>query len=310
MKALKNQRKSLWTRRGFLRSTGLLAAGMAAAGPLAALTASPAPAANEGTPSSRAVVVYTKDNAPATPKLEALPLQESVSEYGITWAFEKPARVGQFINGDWYVVGPVTVVRIDPAPRYGKEVAADELDGREKKIPVDQRCRNGSMLNAPARQEVAWDSGVINYYRSEHRAALPLAMKTGDSLASSISLKQGEKVTYKYHRGTVRGEGDNSPVKIVAVLTCVADPLPPALRQGPLPRRQQRLVPRGLCRPALDQGVVEQVPPAEFRADRRLEAEARRQLLRQRRRKAAEEVGTRASIAVGEDGKKLRRHRG
>lgn len=51
---------------------------------LAALAASPALAAGEGTPPSGAVVVYTKDNAPATPKLDALPLKESVSEYGIT----------------------------------------------------------------------------------------------------------------------------------------------------------------------------------------------------------------------------------
>ncbi|MGA2498204.1 MAG: hypothetical protein ABSH20_10710 [Tepidisphaeraceae bacterium] len=200
---------------------------------LATLTASPAPAADARTPSSGVVVVYTRDNAPATPQLDALPLKENVSEYGITWTFEKPARVGQFINGDVYVVGPVTVVKIDPAPRYGNEVANGELDGREKNIPVDQRCRNGSMLNAPARQELAWDSGVINYYRPEPRAVLPIAMKPGDSLASSISLKKGEKVTYKYHGGTVRGEGDDSPVKVVAVLTCIADPLPPdAFRPG------------------------------------------------------------------------------
>jgi len=199
---------------------------------LAALTASPVPAADEGTPPSGAVVVYTKDNAPATPKLAALPLKEIVSEYGITWTFEKPARAGQFLNGDWYVVGPVTVVKIDPAPRYGNEVANDELDGREK-VPVNQRCRNGSTLNLPARQEVAWDSGVINYYHPEHRARLPIAMNPGDSLTSSISLRQGEKVTYPYHPGTVRGEGDNSPVKTVAVLTCVAGPLPPdAFRPG------------------------------------------------------------------------------
>ncbi|MGD0040176.1 MAG: hypothetical protein ABSE84_07155 [Isosphaeraceae bacterium] len=64
-------------------------------------------------------------------------------------------------------------------------------------------------------------------------AALSLAMKPGDSLASSISLRRGEKVTYPYHPGTVRGEGDNSPVKVVAVLTCVAKPLPPnAFRPG------------------------------------------------------------------------------
>jgi hypothetical protein len=44
---------------------------------LAPLTASPAQAADAGTPPSGAVVVYTKDNAPATPKLDALPLKES-----------------------------------------------------------------------------------------------------------------------------------------------------------------------------------------------------------------------------------------
>ena len=199
---------------------------------VAALTASTAPAADESTPPSRAVVIYTKNNAPATPKLDALPLKESVSEYGITWTFEKPARVGQFINGDFYVVGPVAVVKIDPAPRYGSEVADDELDGREK-VPVEQRCRNGAVLNAPARMQAAWDSGIMNYYAPEARARLPIAMKPGDSLTSSISLKQGEKVTYPYHAGTVRGVEDNSPVKMIAVLTCVAGPLPPdAFRPG------------------------------------------------------------------------------
>ena len=177
--------------------------------------------------------VYTKGKPPATAKLEDLPLKESVTQYGITWTFDKPARVGRFVNGDYYVVGPVTVAKIDPAPRFGQDVADDELDAREKNMPVDQRCRNGSMLNAPARQQAAWDSGIANYYHPEFRATLPVAMKPGDSLASSISLKKGEKVTYPYHPGSVRGEGDNSPVKVVAVLTCVADPLPPdAFRPG------------------------------------------------------------------------------
>jgi len=57
----------------------------------------------------RPTVVYTKANAPPTPKIDDLPLKESVSQYGITWTFEQPARVGMFINGDWYVVGPVTI---------------------------------------------------------------------------------------------------------------------------------------------------------------------------------------------------------
>ena len=37
--------------------------------------------------------------------LTDLPLVESVSQYGITWTFDKPARAGHFVNGDWYVSG-------------------------------------------------------------------------------------------------------------------------------------------------------------------------------------------------------------
>ena len=97
---------------------GLTAVAMAAASALAA-------SGEGGLPP---VVVYTKANAPPTPKLQTMPLASSVSQYGITWTFAQPVRTGKFINGDWYVVGPVTVAKIDPAPRYGKEVADDELD--------------------------------------------------------------------------------------------------------------------------------------------------------------------------------------
>ncbi len=38
----------------------------------------------------------------------------SVSQYGITWTFSQPRPVGQFANGDWWVVGPVTISSISP----------------------------------------------------------------------------------------------------------------------------------------------------------------------------------------------------
>lgn len=45
----------------------------------------------------------------------------SVTQYGITWTFDKPCQVGQFVSGDWQVVpaageDAVTVVGVDPAP--------------------------------------------------------------------------------------------------------------------------------------------------------------------------------------------------
>ncbi len=39
---------------------------------------------------------------------------DNVSQWNITWFFDRCYRVGQFVNGDWWVVGPVNIVRITP----------------------------------------------------------------------------------------------------------------------------------------------------------------------------------------------------
>ena len=36
-------------------------------------------------------------------------LADTVSIDGITWKFSERVPVGRFVNGDWYVVGPVTI---------------------------------------------------------------------------------------------------------------------------------------------------------------------------------------------------------
>jgi hypothetical protein len=36
----------------------------------------------------------------------------NVEQYRITWQFSEPARVGRYVTGDWWVVGPVTVQAI------------------------------------------------------------------------------------------------------------------------------------------------------------------------------------------------------
>jgi hypothetical protein len=49
----------------------------------------------------------------------------SVSQWGITWTFDKVYEVGQFCNGDWWVQGPVTITAMTPAftgTRNGWEV--------------------------------------------------------------------------------------------------------------------------------------------------------------------------------------------
>ncbi len=175
----------------------------------------------------RLVPVYTRDNAPATPKIEDLPLKQSVAQYGITWTFAQPARVGQFLNGDWYVVGPVTIQAIAPRPLYGAEIPKRQLDPLEKERPESQRVRNGFMLNPPARMKVAYDSGVRNWFDPALVQKLPVAMRPGDSLVSTISMPKGLVLHAQLRNKIERGEGDSSPIRTAAVLTCVAQPLPP-----------------------------------------------------------------------------------
>ena len=176
------------------------------------------------------VKIYAKDNAPATPSVDNLPLKESVSQYGITWTFEKPARVGQFINGDWYVVGPVTVKMIDPKPLWGDEVKDPvERDRvKEKSTYPGQYARNGSTLNLPAvaprckeghEPGAGFDSRIPGHrYDPTQFAHLPIQMKPGQSLLSTIS----------YDELRSYDNVDNiEPIRTAAVLTCVDAPPPP-----------------------------------------------------------------------------------
>lgn len=156
-----------------------------------------------------------------------LPLRSSVSQFGITWTFDKPAPVGQFVNGDFYVVGPVTVSSIEPRTLIGPEVPEGEVSSAERKnVRHGYFVRNGSMLNPPPSRVSALDSGIRNYFKPERLAAVPVKMAPGDCLLSSISLRNGEKPSFPYHSDGARGQHDNSPVKTAAILTCVAEEQP------------------------------------------------------------------------------------
>jgi hypothetical protein len=185
--------------------------------------------ATPGWSQEKPVVIYTKANAPAAPRLDDLPLKNSVSQYGMTWTFDKPTRVGQFVNGDFYVVGPVTITEITPKPLYGAEIPANQIDETDRLQPEKYRVRNGFMLNPPAEDKVSYDSGVKNWFDPALIQKLPVAMKPGDSLVSTISMPMGLVLRVPLQNSNEtesRGVEDSSPVKDAAVLTCVAEPQP------------------------------------------------------------------------------------
>ncbi len=154
-----------------------------------------------------AVPVYTAENPPATPSLSDLPLQRSVTQHGITWTFRNEARVGEFVNGDSYVVGQtVEVVSISPAP------AND---------------RNGSVLNIPPDNQRSGFDGRVGggRYDATLRAPLPVTLRPGDSLISTISVAEG--AVGDLGRVLRPEDSTSSPVKSAAVLTCLANPVAP-----------------------------------------------------------------------------------
>lgn len=187
-----------------------------------------------------------------------------VKQHGITWTLEKPAPVGQFVTGDFYVVGVVRIVSIEPSPLFGAEAAATGLDEREaKSVKQGRYVRNGSMLNPPSRRASGLDSGTRIYFDPSLAAQFPIELRPGDCLVSSISLKQGEKPEFAYHSASkTRGQHDNSPVKTVAVLTCVAESLPPdAFRPSYADRSQKIYLARNLQRELLPRlKVVKDTP--------------------------------------------------
>jgi len=150
-----------------------------------------------------------------------------VSQYDVTWTFDKPYQVGQFITGDWWVVGPVTVVSVSPAPGP----SADPGAGAKSRyghaaMKGDARMRNGSMVVEKCRGSQGYDSRLINY-NPEQSIVYPYKMAVDTSLISSISnTTQPNPVLLK---DIMWGGEDVSPaaLKTAAVLTCLSK-APPA----------------------------------------------------------------------------------
>jgi len=158
---------------------------------IAATTSAQAPAAPP-TPAS------TGTSNAATAPSSTGEMKSELSQYGITWTFAEPARVGRFITGDWWVVGPVTVKSVTPEPAPG---------------------RHGSVVNPPAGKKQGYDDRMSGY-DAALRCAFPLELKPGQSLVSTASVeKVGDKTP-----DTVRGQYARGPLRTAVVLTCVAEP--------------------------------------------------------------------------------------
>ncbi|MFT3926412.1 MAG: hypothetical protein QM778_27960 [Myxococcales bacterium] len=102
-----------------------------------------------------------------TSQAEAAPVS-SISQYGVTWTFDHAHESGQFATGDYWVVGPVVVQSVSPAPTG---------------------MRNGSCVN-PMGGRQGYDSRG-GEYKTEDQVSFPRTFQAGQSIVSSVSKPEG-----------------------------------------------------------------------------------------------------------------------
>lgn len=106
-------------------------------------------------------------------------MRSSITQHGITFQFAQPVPSGQFVNGDWFVVGAATVVAMSPPCTV-----------------VNGRVINGAMVNPdPSTKNHGYDSTLFdpqNYSHSRNAAwnlsaSNPLLLQPNQSLIKAVS---------------------------------------------------------------------------------------------------------------------------
>src|SRR5271170_5361247 len=131
----------------------------------------------------------------------------SITKDGVTWTFSQAVPVGQFVNGDYYVVGPVTIIAINPPPTTSSPYengSVVDLPTANGKSGFDSRLNDGT-------DESWWFDATLRSYP-------PITLKPGDSLVSSISLATIHSVPEVMRASDM----SVSPVATVSVLTVLA----------------------------------------------------------------------------------------
>jgi len=155
-------------------------------------------------------------------------LRKELSQYGITWTFDKPARTGRFITGDWWVQGPVVIIKVTPA---SGPVANDTMKLKlnrwnDTSLKNDTTLRNGSMIVLKTGNKQSYDSRAAAFSK-EDIIRFPLKLEPSLSLISSIS---NDTLPVDHFAKNIMWEGETKSetvMKAAAILTCVKD-LPPA----------------------------------------------------------------------------------
>lgn len=170
--------------------------------------------------------------APLAPNLVTAARAEvatELSQYGITWKFERPCVVGKFVTGDYWVVGPVRIVSVKPEPGPAPEDNRTEVRKNQfgdAGLQDDRRMRHGSMIVSKAGPSQGYDSRPRNFDPSLS-VQFPCTLKANESLISTISNPDVNVSNFVHDLMWPREKKSQLALRTAAVLSCLAE-APPA----------------------------------------------------------------------------------
>lgn len=134
---------------------------------IAPTTPTPAPTLNKPAPTP----------TPVPTKVPELPTEvankcSSISQYGITWVFDKTYDCGTFANGDYWVVGPVKIMKMTP-----------DYDGKHHGFEINP--------NASTAHSQSYDIRGKGF-SATHVPALPYTAPVNTSIVKAISFTDEE----------------------------------------------------------------------------------------------------------------------
>jgi uncharacterized membrane protein YjfL (UPF0719 family) len=137
----------------------------------------------------------------------------SASQFGITWTFSADRPTGQFANGDWWVLGPVTIIHISPSDP----------------TPSDNFHIHGTMINPQYNitgkpnwnGNQGWDSRIRD---SNYNALLNIGRSLPHTVQNSGSIMTCKSILEQ-------STGNDVQMDTIAVLTVVqSEPSPGSFR--------------------------------------------------------------------------------
>ena len=166
---------------------------------------------------------------PCLPSAACAEVATELTQYGITWKFDRPCVVGKFVTDDYWVVGPVRIVSVKPEP--GPAPEGDQTEVRKNQfgdagLQDDRRMRNGSMIVSKAGPSQGYDSRPRNFDPSLS-VRFPCTLKANESLISTVSNPDVNVSNFVHGLMWPREKKSQLALRTAAVLTCLGE-APPA----------------------------------------------------------------------------------